>query len=69
MVVELGKKRQRWAHEAPGRACPPQARPGGLWPPPGASGLLPKLLVFVMSRKKSPKQFCGIWTSFDIDIL
>ena len=40
------------------RAClSPQAHPGGSWPPPGASGLLPKLLVLVMSRKISPKSF------------
>jgi hypothetical protein len=31
--------------------------PGGSWPPPLASGLLPKILVLVLSRKKSPKSF------------
>ena len=56
-VVELGQKGQRWAHEAPGRATPPGARPGGSWPPPLSSGPLPKLLVSLMSRKKSPKSF------------
>ena len=55
--VELGQKGQRWAHEAPGRATPPGACPGGSWPPPLSSGLLPKLLVSLMSRKKSPKSF------------
>ena len=48
---------------------PPQARPGGSWPPPGSSGPLPKLLVSLMSRKKISKKFRGIWTSFGTDIL
>jgi MFS family permease len=34
-----------------------QVCPGGSWPPPLASGVLPKLLVFILSRKKSPKSF------------
>jgi hypothetical protein len=34
---------------------PPQARPGGSWPPPGSSGLLPKILVFVLSNKNLQK--------------
>ena len=55
--VELGQTEQRWAHEAPGHATPPGARPGGSWPPPLSSGPLPKLLVSLMSRKKSPKSF------------
>ena len=48
---------------------PPGARPGGSWPPPLASGPLPKLLVSLMSRKKISKKFRGIWTSFGTDIL
>jgi hypothetical protein len=55
--VELGQTEQRWAHEAPGRATPTGARPGGSWPPPLFSGPVPKLLVSLMSRKKSPKSF------------
>jgi hypothetical protein len=44
---------------------PPGARPGGSWPPPLYSGPLPKLLVSLMSRKKSPKSF----VAFGTDIL
>ena len=55
--LELGQTEQRGAHEAPGRACPPKARPGGSWPPPGSSGPVPKLLVFILANKKSPKSF------------
>ena len=46
----------RWA--TPTRARQEaQARPGGLWPPPRSSGPLPKLLVFILANKKSPKSF------------
>ena len=44
---------------------PPQARPGGSWPPPLASGLLSKLVVLYMFRKKSPKSF----VSFDLHLV
>ena len=56
-MEELGQTELGWAHEAPRRAWPPQARPGGSWPPRLASGILPKLLVFVLANKKSPKSF------------
>ena len=46
-----------WAPRGTRVRLPPQARPGGSWAPPGYSGLLPKLLVFFWSNKKSPKSF------------
>jgi hypothetical protein len=46
-----------WAPRGTRARLPPQARPGASWAPAGASGLLPKLLVLVVSRKKSPKSF------------
>ena len=58
IVLELGQTGLGGTHEAPGHACPPpQVRPGGSWSPPRSSGLLSKLLVFFLPKKKSPKSF------------
>ena len=62
-----GREEGAVAHEAPRRAQGGGARPGGSWPPPLSSGLLPKLLVSLMYRKKISKKFHGIWTSFGTD--
>ena len=61
IVVELGQTELCGSHEVPGCACPPQARPGASWAPPGASGLLPKLLVFILANKKSSKSLVLIF--------
>ena len=50
IVVEFGQTELRWAHEAPGRACPPGTPWWLFWPPPEASS------VFYV-QKKSPKSF------------
>ena len=60
IVVELGQKGQRWAHEALGHACPPPSRRALV-----ARGHLLGLLA--SSQKKISKKFRGIWTSFATD--
>ena len=68
IVVELGQTELRWAHEAPGHACPPGApwwlvaTSSGVWSSPEASNV-------GIVQKKISKKFHGIWTSFGIDIL
>ena len=55
----------RWNHAKKGHRGPMShqgppgevAHPGGSWSPCGSSGLLPKLLVFILANKKSPKSF------------
>ena len=46
-----------WAPRGTRARHPPEARPGASWAPPASSGPLPKLLVFILSNKKSPKSF------------
>ena len=55
IVEELGQMELCGPHKPLGR--PPGARRGASWATASSSRLLPKLLVFVMSRKKSPKSF------------
>ena len=66
--VELGQTELGWAHEAPGRACPPGApwwlvaTSSGVWSSPEASSV-------VCVQKKISKKFHCIWTSFGTDFL
>jgi hypothetical protein len=53
--VKLGQKEPRGAHKVTGHGHPPWARPVALSPPRRSSGLLPKLLGSLLSRKKSSK--------------
>ena len=53
----IRSNRALWAPQGTRARLPPQAHPGASWAPPRASGLLPMLLVFLWSNKKSPKSF------------
>jgi hypothetical protein len=56
-------------HKGPTSLPPPRAQLAGLSPPHGTSGLLPKLLVFLLVQEKLIQSFFSIWTLFDIDFL
>ena len=64
--------RSRGAMRGPqawGRALPPWARPPGLTPPRGSSGLLPKLQGSLLVQKNLIQSFFFVWTPFDNDFL
>ena len=52
-----------------GGAPTPWARPPGLPPPRGSSGLLPKLRGSLLVQKKLIQSFFLVWTLFDNDFL
>ena len=62
----------RRGYEGPtslGSAPTPWARPPGLSPPRGSSGLLPKLRGSLLVQKKLIQSFFLVWTPFDNDFL